>query len=138
MNKKNVSVLLIEDTNADAEALSNVLSYSKSCIVTIHRASRLQEAITILDNQKDKGIIDLILLDLSLPDARDTKSIMIIANNYSHIPIIVVSDSADEQLIQRSLLSGAKKFLNKSECTGGMIEKCLEMTYIASKNSEVA
>ena len=122
MSETNYNVLLIEDLNGDAKAITQALSYSKIVEnMKIMRASRLRDGINILNENK----IDLILLDLSLPDSKDIRGVVEINKNFSNIPIIVLSDQSDEKTIQRAISSGASKFLVKSECNGTVMKNAI-------------
>lgn len=123
MNKsENMVALLIEDLNGDAKAITQALSYSKvSENMEIIRAVRLKEGIKILNESK----VDIVLLDLSLPDSRDIKGVVEINKNFPNIPIIVLSDQSDEKTIQRAISNGAHKFLVKGECNGTVMKNAI-------------
>lgn len=128
-NNKNISnnniinVLLIEDLNGDAKAITRALNHNiEQDGLNILRAARLQEGIKILGESP----VDVILLDLSLPDAKDVKAVVELNFLYPNIPIIVISDQSDERMIQRVLANGAKSFLPKSESSGMLIKKSID------------
>ncbi|MFN7039231.1 MAG: response regulator [Alphaproteobacteria bacterium] len=119
---EHISALLIEDLNGDAKAITQALNYSKiSKTMDMTRASRLKEGLKILAENK----IDVVLLDLSLPDAKGIKGVVELNNTYPMIPIIVLSDQSDEKIIVRALENGARKFLVKGECNGKVIKNAI-------------
>jgi DNA-binding NarL/FixJ family response regulator len=122
---KQIRVLLVEDTNIDAEVIKHAINGGKhlSSSVRILRTQRLQEAIQILD--EGSMPINVILLDLSLPDAKGLKALVELNTRYPSLPIIVLSDLMDEQTIKDLMDNGARKFLNKSECSGHLIEQVI-------------
>jgi CheY-like chemotaxis protein len=61
-----ITVLLLEDDQADAFLVEWMLSGTSKCALT--HARRLSEAIPLIET----GRFDIILLDLSLPDCRRT------------------------------------------------------------------
>lgn len=127
MNETNVSerqiaVLLIEDLNGDAKAITQALAYSKITQgLDLVRVVRLQDGIATLNERN----FDIILLDLSLPDAKGIKAVVELHRSFPNIPIIVLSDLSDERVIQRALENGAKKFLVKGECSGIVIKQAI-------------
>ncbi|AIL65380.1 Swarming motility regulation protein rssB [Rickettsiales bacterium Ac37b] len=118
----NISLLLIEDLIGDAKAITKALAYQESRnyfnIVTAHR---LKDSINILNSEK----IDIILLDLSLPDAKDIKALVELKALFPSMPIIVISDHSDERMINRVMENGADYFLSKSESSGIIIKKAI-------------
>jgi DNA-binding NarL/FixJ family response regulator len=117
-----ICVLLVEDLVGDATAITRALSYSEaSAGLEIKRATRLQESINAIQQNK----IDVVLLDLSLPDAKDIKAVVELNRLFPTLPIIVISDQSDERIIKRALDNGACKFLSKSESSGILIRKTI-------------
>jgi DNA-binding NarL/FixJ family response regulator len=88
----------------------------------ISRTAKLQETIELLHKNK----FDVILLDLSLPDAKDIKALVAIRELFPDIPIIILSDQSDELTIQRTMIKGASSFLTKSEASGVLIRKKID------------
>jgi DNA-binding NarL/FixJ family response regulator len=126
-NNKQISVLLIEDLVGDAKAITRALSYGDiEQDYNILRAVRLQEGIKLLNDNK----IDVILLDLSLPDAKDIKAVVELNNLFPNIPIIVLSDQSDDRVITRAINNGASKYLPKSEASGILIRKIIDQVIL--------
>jgi DNA-binding NarL/FixJ family response regulator len=120
---KKITILLIEDMTGDAQAITRAISYGDiEKYYLIIRVTRLKEGMEALKNNN----IDAVLLDLSLPDARDIKAVVEINTLYPNTPIVVLSDQSDSRIIQRALLNGASKFLPKSETSGVLIRKAIE------------
>jgi DNA-binding NarL/FixJ family response regulator len=120
---KKITILLIEDITGDAKAITRAIAYGDiEQYYEVMRVARLKEGMEVLKNAN----IDAVLLDLSLPDARDIKAVVEINTLHPEIPIIVLSDQADSRVIQRALLNGAYKFLPKSEASGVLIRKAIE------------
>lgn len=128
-----ISILLIEDLVGDAKAITRAISNNEfDHDFQITTASRLKHGIEILKKSK----INVILLDLSLPDAKDIKAVTELNNLFPQIPIIVLSDQSDENLISRALSNGATKFLTKNEATGILIRKVIDQVII-EQNEEL-
>ncbi|MFV9875084.1 MAG: response regulator [Rickettsiales endosymbiont of Dermacentor nuttalli] len=121
--KSNISLLLIEDLVGDAKAITKALTYQgENNNFNIMTANRLKDGITLLNTNN----IDIILLDLSLPDAKDIRALVELKSLFPSIPVIVISDHSDERTINRAMDSGADYFLSKSESSGLVIKKAIE------------
>jgi len=57
---------------------------------------------------------DLILLDLRMPGAKGFSSLLYLRAEYPAVPVIVVSASEDDSVVQRALDFGASGFIPKS------------------------
>jgi DNA-binding NarL/FixJ family response regulator len=65
---------------------------------------------------------DLIVLDISLKDGDGISLIKDIAKNYKSIPVLVVSMHDESIFAERSLIAGAKGYINKRETSVSIIE----------------
>jgi len=126
-------ILLIEDITGDAQAIIRSISYGDiNQHYEIIRVSRLREAMGVLEEEQ----IQVVLLDLSLPDAKDIKALVEIKVLFPMVPVIVISDQSDDRVIQRAKLNGASEFLSKSETSGVLIRKTIDRV-ISEKISEL-
>lgn len=131
-----IGVLLVEDVNGDAQAITRAICYGDDdAIYSVTLVQRLKEGLRILSNSENK--IDIILLDLSLPDAKDIKGLVEINVLYPEVPIIIISDQTDERVIRRAMLNGANRFLSKNEASGMLIKKIIADTISAAKDCQV-
>jgi len=65
---------------------------------------------------------DLIILDLSLKDGDGIGLIKDIAKNYKNMPVLVVSMHDESIYAERSLIAGAKGYINKQETSVSIVE----------------
>jgi len=65
---------------------------------------------------------DLIILDLSLKDGDGIGLIKDIAKNYRNTPVLVVSMHDESIYAERSLIAGAKGYINKQETSVSIVE----------------
>lgn len=75
------------------------------------QASSLAEALRKLTANPR---IDLIMLDLSLPDAGHTDGLETLRSEFPKLPILVTSGTHDREMVDRCLQAGAMGFLPKS------------------------
>lgn len=57
---------------------------------------------------------DLILLDLHMPGAHGLSGLIFLRGNFPEVPVVIVSASEDQQVIQRAMKHGANGFIPKS------------------------
>ena len=80
---------------------------------TLQCVSSLEEAVQRL--RTEGANIDIILLDLALPDNQGYESFRTLQTIASDIPVIVMTANDDQQLALRSVRDGAQDFLIKGE-----------------------
>ena len=112
-NDPQVTVLLVEDDEGDADLVEVSLSETKSPVLLL-RASRLETALEQLKSQP----IDVVLLDLSLPDTFELRGLTRIREAAPEVPVLVLTGSTDDRLSARAFTQGAQDFLRKGEVDG--------------------
>ncbi|MDD5169197.1 MAG: response regulator transcription factor [Syntrophales bacterium] len=65
---------------------------------------------------------DLVILDISLKDGDGISLIKDIAKNFKNMPVLVVSMHDESIFAERSLIAGAKGYINKREASVSIIE----------------
>lgn len=87
-------------------------AHSNGQLVTVFEAHSLQEALAIFcENAAD---IQLVLLDLHLPDAHGLSGLSAFKAQYPDAHVIVLSGSSDPGLQRDALAMGARAYLTKS------------------------
>lgn len=105
-----LKVLLIEDSPTDAELTKIRLADADASLpYEIFHVELLSEALMFLH----KSAVDVILLDLSLPDAQEYESVKALQEKFSHIPIVILSGSKENALTQRVIQEGAQDYIVK-------------------------
>jgi DNA-binding NtrC family response regulator len=104
-----LNVLLIEDSDTDAFLIQRALNrYHKG--VTCHRVATLQAGEEVLQS----GGVDLVLLDLGLPDTESPKGTYEKAKRWTEeLPIIIMTNLQDHELAKSMVHEGVADFLNK-------------------------
>jgi signal transduction histidine kinase len=105
-----VNILIIEDSLAEARLLRELLSESQKELFNIVHVQRLREAIKQLETSDS---YDLILLDLSLPDSQGLNSLESVNQKAPHLPIVVLTNTEDDELSVNALRQGAQDYLVK-------------------------
>lgn len=105
-------VLLVEDDDDEQQRLKNMLFGDDStCQFQCISASRLHTGMKILSD----GGFDAIVTDLSLPDARGLDAVAELRRSAPELPIVVISETHDEEVAIQAVKAGAQDYLVKSE-----------------------
>ncbi|NEO85721.1 MAG: response regulator [Spirulina sp. SIO3F2] len=116
-----LEILLIEDSLSDARFLQEVLKGSvlgRSCW---HHATRLQDGLAILKAES----IQMILLDMTLPDSYGLASVDALATQAPQVPIVVLTNSNDDELAVQAVRHGAQDYLFKRHITPDTVVRAL-------------
>ncbi|MBH8551883.1 hybrid sensor histidine kinase/response regulator [Nostocaceae cyanobacterium CENA357] len=106
-----VKILLIEDNLAEARLLQEFLKQAQSKEFTLVHVKRLQEALQELR----QDTYDVILLDLTLPDSQGLSSLPPLIINAPSVPIVVLTNTNDEELAIEAVRQGAQDYLVKRQ-----------------------
>lgn len=104
-------ILLVEDDDVSALLLQTILSTSAPNMFLCRRADRLSAAIQEVAN----GGIDLVLLDLGLPDSGGMDTFLRMRDAAAGVPIIVLTGLNDEALATATVQQGAQDYLIKGQ-----------------------
>jgi len=115
---------MVEDNPGDELLLSELLAGSGLAIHTVHTAGRMSEAVSLIQQYP----VDIILLDLSLPDASGIDSFKSMREAAVNIPIVILSGLADMTVALDAINLGAQDYLIK----GDFDEKLLTKTILYS------
>lgn len=104
-----IHILLIEDNPQDAQILRQQLANHAAVPYTLHEATQLAEGLA----QLKAGAIDVILLDLQLPDSDGVQTLGRVLAQAPRVPIVILTAHDDEALIVHALQLGAQDYLVK-------------------------
>ncbi|MEH2305367.1 hybrid sensor histidine kinase/response regulator [Nostoc sp.] len=116
-----VKILLIEDNLASARLLQEFLTQAQSQEFTLVHVTRLGEALQEL-NQCN---YDVILLDLTLPDSQGLSSLPPLISQAPSIPIVVLTNTNDEELAIEAVRQGAQDYLVKRQVNVDVLVRSL-------------
>ncbi|HEX5163847.1 MAG TPA: response regulator, partial [Thermomicrobiales bacterium] len=122
-----LKILLIEDNPADADLIRDVLDDLDAtaepgaptfALAHADRLSRAQERLA-------DGDIELVLLDLTLPDSHGFETFSTVASRFPDLPIVVLSGLDDETLAMRAVRDGAQDYLVKGRVDADLLGRTL-------------
>jgi signal transduction histidine kinase len=105
------NVLLVEDNPGDARLLREMFSEDRSLKVELTCVSFMAEA----EKHLAANVVDVVLLDLGLPDAQGLAAIRRARAAAPSIPLVVLTGMDDEELAAQSLQEGAQDYLIKGQ-----------------------
>jgi signal transduction histidine kinase len=111
-----IRALLIEDNPGDARLIREMLRADAVAVELVH-ADRLAEGLAMLASNS----LDVMLLDLSLPDSQGFATFETAHAAAPGVPIVVLSGLDDEELAVRAVHQGAQDYLVKGLADGGTI-----------------
>ncbi len=112
-----VKVLLIEDNPGDARLIREMLSEGRGNSFNLECTERLHTGLERLD----EGSIDVVLLDLSLPDSQGFETIHRVQEQASEVPIVVLTGLDDESLGMKAVQEGAQDYLVKGKVDANLL-----------------
>jgi len=122
LQQQQLSILIVEDNPGDLYLLEENLSLTRLQIGRVYKARSVEEAITLLSEY----FINMILLDLSLPDSTGFDSFVHINEYAAGIPIIVLTGLADMELALETMANGAQDYLIKGEYDERLLYKSIQ------------
>jgi len=134
MNDPFKRLLLIEDDLADAGVLRTALSEAAATDFAFRlvHVEKLSEALQLLRDNS----FDLILLDLSLPDAWGMEAVIRVKEAAPTLPIVVVTDLDDEEVAVEAMRNGAQDYWVKGQINRSMLVRAIRYA-IERKKADV-
>jgi len=123
-------VLLVEDNPGDIRLIQTMLEEAKGNY-SFESVTTLNEAITRIQ----VGDIDLILLDLTLPDSFGLETVKHICTAAPMLPIVVITGLEDQALAEKIAQEGAQDYLVKDELNSSLLGRIIHYA-IEKKRSE--
>ncbi len=128
-----LNVLLVEDNDEDAEFLEIILSRVQDPPYHMERTQTLAETLKRLEQDP----IDLVILDLSLPDSRGFNTFLSVLETVPRASIVVLTGFNDERLALRALHMGAQDYIVKGNLDTGQLSRSMRFA-IERKRAAVA
>src|SRR5271170_6627929 len=121
MNLDGIRVLLVEDNPGDARLFTELLRDTGAGQWHLVQVDRLSTALERLSREP----FDVMLLDLSLPDAEGLETLIRAHRAAPKIPIVVLTGHDDEALAVRAVRAGAQDYLVKGRLDGDLLVRSI-------------
>jgi PAS domain S-box-containing protein len=131
-----IKVLLVEDNPGDVALLTITLTEEWEGGISIETVSRVSVALERLE----AGGFDVVLLDLTLPDAQGVEALVQLQAHATRVPIIVQTGLDDDELAVKAMQLGAQDYIAKGKPDGRLlvrrIRQAIERTRTARELAE--
>jgi sigma-B regulation protein RsbU (phosphoserine phosphatase) len=114
-------ILLVEDDPDDVWLLRNLLGDRWDGPFELIHVELLEDALRCLET----GRIDVILLDLSLPDSHGVETFLRIYAQAPELPIVILTGLDDQGLALRCVQAGAEDYLVKGQVDDELLVRSL-------------
>jgi len=121
MEKPAVRVLLVEDNVGDARLIELALAAARWTRFELERVDTLAAALA----RASQGGIDVMLLDLSLPDSSGIQTLREAYAQAREIPIVVFTGLDDDELAFNAVNEGAQDFLVKGRADTELLDRSI-------------
>ena len=112
MRSKTIKILLlVEDNPGDARLLREMLNESGASMAELTHVECMADA----EKHLSLSDVDIILLDLGLPDVEGVAAVRRVRAAAPHVPLVVLTGRDDETLATQALQEGAQDYLIKGQ-----------------------
>jgi PAS domain S-box-containing protein len=115
------ALLLVEDNPGDARLLREMFNERGSNTTALTHVASMSEAEAYLV----AGKVDIIVLDLGLPDAQGLGAVRRVRAAAPNVPLVVLTGLDDELLAAQALQEGAQDYLIKGQIETRGLERAL-------------
>jgi diguanylate cyclase (GGDEF)-like protein/PAS domain S-box-containing protein len=133
MTEVTVSILLIEDNPGDARQVQEILKDVPGFSFKFDRCDRLSRGLEHIE----AGDINIVLLDLNLPDSFGYETFQKLHSSFPEIPVVLLTGLEDEELGLRAVRDGAQDYLAKGNLDGSTLARAIRYA-LERKQSAIA
>ena len=133
INSGGLKVLLVEDNPGDARLIREYVREEGQGIV-MEEAGTLSQSIERLGTAG--SLIDIVLLDLSLPDSHGFDTFLEIHRHFSQMSIIILTGRIDDEMAVRAVREGAQDYLVKGQIDGPLLVRAIRYAVERKKLEE--
>ena len=131
MNEQ-IKVLLIEDDLGDARLIRMMMSEVDGFTFTIEHVGRLSAGLERLA----LGGIDVVLLDLGLPDSSGLNTFIKVNAQVPEVPIVMLTGLDDATLAIKAVQGGAQDYLSKNKLDSELLVRAIRYAIERKKTEE--
>jgi PAS domain S-box-containing protein len=117
-----LTILTVEDNPSDLFLLEHMLKSSGLAVGQLYSAACIRDAYALLIAQE----IDVVLLDLTLPDSFGLHTFIYLKPVVQRIPVIILTGLSDTNVALEAIKEGAQDYLVKGELTEGLLAKAIQ------------
>jgi len=121
MNMEPLRILLVEDNPGDVRLLREMFATERPGSFEIVNLPRLGQAL----NHLAKGGVDIVLLDLGLPDENGLETVRRVRQLAPEVPLVVLTGRDDDAAVAEAMLEGAQDYLVKGQIENRALPRAL-------------
>jgi glutamate dehydrogenase (NAD(P)+) len=118
MASTRINVLLIEDNPVQAKLIANLLAGSTAPVFELQIAGQLADGLERLEAKGPTGTVgpvDIVLLDLILPDSEDLDTFARVHAAAPNLPVVILTGLDDVSTAAKAVELGAQDYLLKAK-----------------------
>src|ERR1700709_1733603 len=131
-NTTGLTILTVEDNTSDLFLLEHMLKSSGLEIAQLYSTDHIREAYALLE----KHTINVVLLDLTLPDSFGIHSFIYLKPVVQKIPVIILTGLSDTNVALEAIKEGAQDYLVKVELTESLLVKAIQYSLERTRTLE--
>lgn len=124
-----IRALLVEDNRIEARQTQHWLAAKKEPVIQVEWVERLSLGLERLTG----GGVDVVLLDLNLPDSRGMETFAALHTSFPDVPVIVLTGEHDESMGILAVEQGAADYLVKQDVDGAKLAKIVQFAVARHK-----
>ncbi len=117
MNNQPINIMLVEDNPGDARLIGELLKDVRGGRYQLDHVGRLSEGTEHIK----RGTVDVVLLDLGLPDCSGLDGVTTVKGIADQVPIVVLTGLDDEAVAVAAVKTGAQDYLVKGQVDGNLL-----------------
>jgi CheY-like chemotaxis protein len=129
MISSSIRTLHIEDNPADARVLSEALAEVPEAAFELEWVNGLGKGLQKLES----GQVDLVLLDLHLPESQGLATFYTSQTCAQGVPIIVLTGMDDRELALKAVRDGAQDYLVKGQFEGPSLVRAMQHAVVRQR-----
>ena len=118
---QHITVLLIEDDADCAALIERFLTQARAEEFRVKLAESVADGMACLA----EGAIDIVVLDLSLPDSQGLTGFLEVRSHTPQVPVVVLAEYDDEALAFQAMNVGAHDYLVKGRISADLLARSL-------------
>jgi signal transduction histidine kinase len=128
--ESSIDVLIVEDSAADARLTRETLNEVDAPSFAVMHVECLADALDRLSRSRT----DVVLLDLSLPDAHGLDGVRRLRSAHPAVPIVVLTGLDDPATSFATIQAGAEDFLVKGQGDGALMARAIRYAIERKRN----
>jgi signal transduction histidine kinase len=133
MDHTPIRVLLVEDSPTCTDLVRRLLASRRAPAWAVDCVDQLAAGLQCLAG----GGIEVVLLDLNLPDSAGADTLLQVRRQFPEVPIVVLTTLDDEALAVGAVQEGAQDYLIKGKVDGDLLVRALRYAIERSRRAQL-